>query len=75
MNHPIFDFYNRALETTGSPKKARRKLRQEVQRQVLTRGLSSGLKSRATNGALRVYAKKVAIATVSALRLKVGGAA
>lgn len=74
MNHPIFGFYDRALEQTGSPKKARRMLRQEVQRNVLKHGLSRGLRARATNAALHAYAKKIAVATVSALRIKLGGA-
>jgi hypothetical protein len=73
VNHPIFDFYNRTLKATGSPKKARRMLRHEVQRQVLRHGLSRGLKARATNGALRAYAKKIAITAVSGVRRATAG--
>jgi SOS response regulatory protein OraA/RecX len=67
-------FYDRQLEKTRSPKKARRALRHAIAREMYKRGFSHELRSRATNGALRGYAKKFAIAYVSAFRRGQGGA-
>ena len=70
----IHDFYNRELEKTRSPKKARRALRHAIAKQLYRTGFSGWLRERATNGALRSYAKKIAIAAVSELRREPGGA-
>lgn len=66
--------YNRELEKTGSPKKARRALRHDLAGYLYRHGFSHELRARATSGALRGYAKKVAIASVSAFRREPGGA-
>lgn len=74
MNH-FQKIYDQELKETGSPKKARRAVRHAIAKFLGKYGFSRGLRARATSGALRGYAKKVAInAVAESRRREVGGA-